>query len=91
MHAFGKAIHAIATPSPFGGSIAAAVATPDFRSVRGLFSKAGLDPASIFATNGGPIKVAELDALLAKEHRGLSTVDRIALKRTLERLGLLVA
>ncbi len=82
-------MHAIATPSPFGGSISAAMATPDFRSIRGIFSKAGLDPASIFATNGGPIKIEELDALLREEHRGLTTVDRIALKSALGRLGLL--
>jgi hypothetical protein len=87
MQALLDRIHGVRTATPFGGSIAAAMATPDFRSIRHLFSKAGLDPHAIFASNGGPLTVGQLDAHLARVHLG--TVDRIALKSTLSRVGLL--
>lgn len=88
MHAFPD-IHAVTKPSPFP-AVAAAMASPHFRSVKHIFDKAGLDPESLFISNGGPLTVADLDAHLAKLHRGLSSVDRISLKSTLARLGLLV-
>jgi hypothetical protein len=89
MYAFGR-MHAVQSPTIFGGSIQAAMSTPDFKSVRHLFSKAMLDIDSIFPTNGGPITVGQLDALLGEVHSGrLTTVNRIELKNTLARLGLL--
>ena len=42
-----------AVTAPFGERLAAAVSTPDFKSIRHLFSKAMLDIDSIFPTNGG--------------------------------------
>jgi hypothetical protein len=87
MNALPDRIHGVRTATPFGGSIAAAMATPAFRSIRHLLSKAGLDPHALFATNGGPVRVAELDAHLTKVH--MDRIDRITLKRALEHLGLL--
>jgi hypothetical protein len=78
-----------ATAAPFAERLAAAMATPEFRSIRHMFGKAGLDIESVFPTNGGPITVAALDGLLSHVHSGLTTVNRIELKNTLLRLGLL--
>jgi hypothetical protein len=88
MYAFGS-MHAVQSPTPVGGSIQAAMATPEFRSIKHLFSKYIIDIDSIFPTNGGPITVAQLDALLSQVHSGLTTANRIEIKNTMSRLGLL--
>jgi len=58
--------------------------TPSYRSVRSFAAAAGIEHR---LATGGPIPLAELDDALAKV--ALSTASRIALKATLNRLGLL--
>jgi hypothetical protein len=88
MYAFGR-MHAVQSPAIFGGSIQAAMSTPEFRSVKHLFSKHMLDIDGLFCTNGGPVSVSQLDALLSQVHSGLKTFERIRIKATMSRLGLL--
>jgi hypothetical protein len=82
MHAFPD-MRAV-TGEPFGGSIAAALASREFMSVRSIAAAADIESR---LANGGPIPLAELDAALTAKHIG--STSRIALKSALGRLGLI--
>ena len=83
MHAHAN-IHAVADPKPFGGSIAAAIASKEFAGIRHLLSRTDIE-TKIAAS--GPIALAELDKALASA--GVVTMTRIVVKSALDRLGLL--
>jgi hypothetical protein len=83
MHAHAN-IHAVSTPTPWGGSVTAAMTTPSYQGIRHLM--AGTDLEAKLA-NGGYLKPVEIETALRNHHNG--TTARIALKSTLGRLGLL--
>jgi len=85
MHALFNSIHSVNDRKPFGGSLQAALSDRSYQPIALLMASTGLHDTLVSA---GKLTVAQIDKALSG-YNNLSSIQRIQLKSTLDRLGLL--